>query len=280
MAAPCNEKTPRPEEDSTYGSWILVKNPARRRTTRQHAQAGGRFNEEPSLNQPEGHVNSNKNTTTPILESVMGTNDNKKRTDHPSENQGLRKEGGVITRNYHGSRFRALENLDLNINLETEMEGEEVQGGTQEGTMQHSSVSNPPKMEGGRDGALLTNHIMGNENGSGDFNETRSLDEKDHEGPIMTRRCAKFNNWIGNNASIDIGFSRPKYAWIQGLTPETRKNARLDRVLCNMDWRLKFQEGRLKHLMHNQSDHAPILISTVGFSTSNIGYIPFRFQAT
>ncbi|KAJ8448534.1 hypothetical protein Cgig2_012178 [Carnegiea gigantea] len=43
---------------------------------------------------------------------------------------------------------------------------------------------------------------------AGDFNETRTLEERDHGGPDMARRCSKFNNWIENNALIDIGSSR------------------------------------------------------------------------
>ncbi|KAJ8433609.1 LOW QUALITY PROTEIN: hypothetical protein Cgig2_016539 [Carnegiea gigantea] len=74
---------------------------------------------------------------------------------------------------------------------------------------------------------------------AGDFNKTRSLDERDHDGLDMARHCSIFNSWIENNGSIDIRFSRPKFI---------------------------FQEGSVKHLVRNQSDHAPILISTVGFS--------------
>jgi len=33
-----------------------------------------------------------------------------------------------------------------------------------------------------------------------------------------------------------------------------------------MEWRLKFQEGGLKHLIRNQSDHMSILISTIEFT--------------
>ncbi|KAJ8442674.1 hypothetical protein Cgig2_003718 [Carnegiea gigantea] len=91
----------------------------------------------------------------------------------------------------------------------------------------------------------------------GTFNETRSLEERNHGGPDMARHCSKFNDWIENNALIDIGFSGLKFTW-----------------------GLKFQEGGIKHWVWTQSDHAPILISTSGFSTRTSETKPFLFQAT
>ncbi|KAJ8451520.1 hypothetical protein Cgig2_018154 [Carnegiea gigantea] len=56
----------------------------------------------------------------------------------------------------------------------------------------------------------------------GDFNETTSLDERDHGGSDMARRYVKFNNWIDNNALLDIGFTGPKFTWLGDapLVPE------------------------------------------------------------
>ena len=84
---------------------------------------------------------------------------------------------------------------------------------------------------------------------AGDFNETRSLEERDHGGKEMARRCAKFNNWIENNGLLDMGFSGPKFTWSGGKSWSTRKNARLDRPLCNTLWRARFQEGAVRHLI-------------------------------
>ncbi|KAJ8450710.1 LOW QUALITY PROTEIN: hypothetical protein Cgig2_021182 [Carnegiea gigantea] len=101
---------------------------------------------------------------------------------------------------------------------------------------------------------------------AGDFNETKTLDERDHRGADMARRCSKSNNWIENNALLDIGFTGPKFTWVRGRNPSTRKSARLDRVLCNVAWRHKFQDGGVRHLVRHQSNHAPILISLEGFT--------------
>ncbi|KAJ8423366.1 hypothetical protein Cgig2_026784 [Carnegiea gigantea] len=52
----------------------------------------------------------------------------------------------------------------------------------------------------------------------------------------------RFNNWIENNALLDIGFTGPTFTWVRGRTPSTRKSARLDRALCNMAWRRRRRE--------------------------------------
>lgn len=100
----------------------------------------------------------------------------------------------------------------------------------------------------------------------GDFNETRTREERDHGGSYMATRCAKFTNWIGNNVLLDIGFTGPNFTWVRGRTPSPRKSAILDRALYNLAWRQKFQEGGMRHLVQLQSVHAPILISTKGFT--------------
>ena len=93
----------------------------------------------------------------------------------------------------------------------------------------------------------------------------------------MWRRCNRFKNWIDNNGLIDLGFSGPKFTWARGLTPDSRKEARLDRALCNNQWRVRFQEGRVRHLPQLGSDHSPLLISTEGFDGGTNAKRPFRF---
>jgi len=90
---------------------------------------------------------------------------------------------------------------------------------------------------------------------AGDFNETKNLEERDHGGDEMHRRCLKFNNIIQNNGLIDLGFSGPKFTWARSLCEQTRKRARLDRALCNADWRSRFQEASVLQLAHCYSDH-------------------------
>jgi len=112
----------------------------------------------------------------------------------------------------------------------------------------------------------------------GDFNETRSLDERDHGGGDMARRCSRFNNWVEINGLVDLGNSGPRFTWVRGNAEATRKSTRLDRALCNIDWRAEFQEGAVQHLIWDQSDHCLLLISTNGFAPLPQSTKPFRFQ--
>jgi len=114
---------------------------------------------------------------------------------------------------------------------------------------------------------------------AGDFNETICLEERSHGGPDMVRRCRRFKNWIDNNGFIDLGFSGPQFTWARGRSLATRREARLDRALCNIEWRLKFPNGAVRHLLQACSDHSPLLISTRGFPRTERALRPFRFQA-
>jgi len=98
-----------------------------------------------------------------------------------------------------------------------------------------------------------------------DFNETKSMEERRNCSDDLIRRCTHFGNWIDTNALIDLGFTGPQFTWSRGPNSETKKCARLDRGLCNQEWRLLFEEAGVHHLLQNQSDHCPILISPYGF---------------
>src|SRR4051812_17833064 len=63
------------------------------------------------------------------------------------------------------------------------------------------------------------------------------------------------------------------------LELETRKSAKLDRGLCNDEWRRSFPEASLRHLPHSYSDHCPIFLQTAGNHPKSLGRRPFRFLA-
>ena len=114
---------------------------------------------------------------------------------------------------------------------------------------------------------------------AGDFNETKSMMERKNCSMDLIRRCNFFGNWIEANALIDLGFNGPPFTWSRGLNPATKKYARLDRGLCNQEWRVLFEEARVLHLIQNQSDHCPILIAPYGFVSPKQSTKPFKFQA-
>ncbi|KAJ8424161.1 hypothetical protein Cgig2_032096 [Carnegiea gigantea] len=66
--------------------------------------------------------------------------------------------------------------------------------------------------------------------------------------------------------------------WAKGKTVTTRRSAKLDRALCNDHWHSYFQAGAVRHLARSHSDHCPLLLSTMGFSTFYSCHKLFRFQ--
>ena len=44
---------------------------------------------------------------------------------------------------------------------------------------------------------------------AGDFNETKSMEERRNCSNDLIKRCTQFENWIDNNALIDLGFTGP-----------------------------------------------------------------------
>jgi hypothetical protein len=76
---------------------------------------------------------------------------------------------------------------------------------------------------------------------TGDFNELLSLFEK--KGGSSCGRVAGFKRWVDRNAMIDLDFQGSIFTWTYNTIKE-----RLDRCLCNDDWRLLFPEAKVHHL--------------------------------
>lgn len=79
--------------------------------------------------------------------------------------------------------------------------------------------------------------------------------------PISISRCITFNNRIQECHLMDLGFIGPKFTW-KGpkLNNYDRVFERLNRGLCNMNWRLYFSKAVVRVLPRiHFSDHNPIL---------------------
>lgn len=100
----------------------------------------------------------------------------------------------------------------------------------------------------------------------GDYNDTINMQERKGYADGLIYKCQKFANLIDDMGLIDLGFTGPKYTWSRGKTIENRKCARLDRALCNVEWRMLFPEATMKHLLTFNSDHCPLLVNTNGFT--------------
>lgn len=111
-----------------------------------------------------------------------------------------------------------------------------------------------------------------------DFNETIYLHERNGNNSGMRRRCNNFNVWIENKCLMDMDYTGPSFIWSRCKSPRTKQWAKLDRGLCNTQWRIMFEEGSLRHLIQNQSDHCHIVVSTNGFAPIPNVLRHFRFQ--
>jgi len=113
----------------------------------------------------------------------------------------------------------------------------------------------------------------------GDFNETAYPDEKKGGALVDVRKCQNFNCWISDCNLLKVTTTGTR-STLRGpkWNGMSRVFKKLDRVLCNVDWRLKYHEGFVKVLPGVQSDHHPIIVLLEGQSASNRNR-PFRFEA-
>ena len=60
------------------------------------------------------------------------------------------------------------------------------------------------------------------------------MEERDHEGEEMQRRCYIFNYFIEHNDINKLGFHGPQFTWTKGKILATLKIARVGRALYNI----------------------------------------------
>ncbi|XP_019199146.1 PREDICTED: uncharacterized protein LOC109192895 [Ipomoea nil] len=92
-----------------------------------------------------------------------------------------------------------------------------------------------------------------------DFNSVTSKAETSNYSSYSAQRSSDFVTWIQDEGLIDLGFSGPKLTWVKDGSTDAIKWARLDRALCNLEWRIRFPEATVEHLPRIASDHAPLL---------------------
>ncbi|XP_073045682.1 uncharacterized protein [Primulina eburnea] len=112
----------------------------------------------------------------------------------------------------------------------------------------------------------------------GDYNSVISDDEIEPQRNSAHHRSPEFADWIFNQAMIDMGFKGSKFTWTRGQSSDTHKSARLDRGLCNLEWKDMFPDSHITHLPIIQSNYAPLILNLSDKNKSESGRI-FRFQA-
>ncbi|KAK2392667.1 hypothetical protein QL285_066003 [Trifolium repens] len=111
----------------------------------------------------------------------------------------------------------------------------------------------------------------------GDFNDIL-LPSEQKGGVFSTSKADIFASNVDKCGLIDLSSFGTKFTW-QGHCRGSRiVHRRLDRSFCNYDWRMKFPEATVEHLVRRNSDHNPILLRCSNVMMAQEDR-PFRFQA-
>lgn len=114
---------------------------------------------------------------------------------------------------------------------------------------------------------------------AGDLNDIISKDEQRGGTEPVERKCKRFKDYIESCNLIDLGSEGPRFTWRGPMVNHgTRLFKRLDRALCNRDWKLQFGDAKVTVGPRILSDHHPLLIQLEARRDS-IGERPFRFEA-
>lgn len=116
---------------------------------------------------------------------------------------------------------------------------------------------------------------------TGDFNDILSQEEKEGGAPINLRRCNLSRDRVNECGLMDMGSVGSRFTW-RGLLWNglSRIYEKLDRALCNSDWRLDFPDAIVKVIPRvDFSDHHPILISLQLLILGPLLSRPFRFES-
>lgn len=80
----------------------------------------------------------------------------------------------------------------------------------------------------------------------GDFNCVLQAEER-NTGNVVS---CNFANWVERNGLINLRFIGNQFTWNHNAHVDTRRSARLDRGLCNDEWRRLFSSVVIIHLKH------------------------------
>lgn len=114
----------------------------------------------------------------------------------------------------------------------------------------------------------------------GDLNDTTSAEEtRSTAADNGHNQRRKFRESINNCNLVDMGSSGPRFTWTNGRQGAANVLKRLDRGLCNEEWRTLFPEGMIQTLPRTYSDHSPLIIHLHGIHPTVPNYKPFRLEA-
>jgi len=100
-----------------------------------------------------------------------------------------------------------------------------------------------------------------------------------NEGVFFSQsRADRFAAMISNCNLLVLDSFGSKFTWQARCRGGRLVSRRLDRGLCDIEWRMRFPEATIEHLVRRQSDHNPLLLRCCTGVSPSAGR-PFRFQA-
>ncbi|CAL5326467.1 unnamed protein product [Camellia sinensis] len=100
---------------------------------------------------------------------------------------------------------------------------------------------------------------------AGDFNDIMGQNERrSFSQNRQNYRCRKFLDNINRCGLMDLGCTGSKFTWSNNRQGMANTMERLNRALCNAEWRTTFPEGAVRNLPWTYSDHSSIMVYTEG----------------
>ncbi|KAL7201796.1 hypothetical protein ACSBR1_033489 [Camellia fascicularis] len=116
---------------------------------------------------------------------------------------------------------------------------------------------------------------------TGDFNDyANQRERRSFSANHNTSRTQKFLDRVNRCNLIDLGSSGPRLTRTNNRQRLANTMKRLDRALCNAEWRTMFPKATIRVLPRTYSDHSPLVVYKQGMHTLNPRNRPFRFEAT
>ena len=95
----------------------------------------------------------------------------------------------------------------------------------------------------------------------GDFNEILKVSEK-WGGPERTQQQMEgFRRVVHTCGFQDLGFEGLEFTWSNWRSEEERISLRLDRVLATTEWKEKYRDAKVFHVVESTSDHCAIILT-------------------
>lgn len=76
----------------------------------------------------------------------------------------------------------------------------------------------------------------------------------------------------------DLGFSGPQFTCSRRASSDSFVGARLDREMCNLEWRMLCPDATISYLPRAHSNHCPILLLRVRIQRAEERLIDFIFN--